>query len=90
MVYYLLNIELLIDQDKSYGDADDEGCVFIVKQNKVTVQATNISLLKKIVQQVDRLVWRTILTIGPQPSHYIPITHIIHHQSLSPSSSLWS
>lgn len=30
MVYYILGIELLIDQDKSYGDADDEGCVYIL------------------------------------------------------------
>jgi len=28
MGYYLLGIELLVDQDKSYGDADDEGCVY--------------------------------------------------------------
>jgi len=47
MVYYLLGIELLIDQDNSYEDFDNEGYVYIVKQNKVTVQATNISLLKK-------------------------------------------
>jgi len=30
MVYYLLDIELSIDQDKSYRDADDEGCVYTV------------------------------------------------------------
>jgi len=85
MVNYLLGIELLINQDKSYGDNDDEGCAYIVYQNKVTIQATNISLLKKkTVLHVDRLVQRTILTVGPRTISQLPIIlHILYTYTIN-------